>query len=101
MIKTSTTVFAVAVLFVIGAALLASGAHLLSVASLLAGMALLIFRGNAILDRGRQRRGKPETWSMSVSDLGALTGHDWAEFAVVMLLGVVLTIVGVATTGAT
>lgn len=82
-----------------GAATLAGGEHPGLMILVLGGVLLLITRSNAILDRGRLRRGKAVDFTTSFADLAALTRRDWQELGITVLLSLALVVTGVVAFG--
>jgi hypothetical protein len=75
--------------------MLDAGSHPAMIVLLLGGFGLLAFRVNAIIDRGRTRRGTAPDFTMQFADLAALTARDWAELVVTILVSVAMCTIGI------
>jgi hypothetical protein len=89
---------ALIVMFVVlaGGMMLGGGEHPLRVAIVLTGIVIFMARGNAVIARGRRRRGKPVDFTFDYRDWGALTRRDWIELVLTQVFSVALTFAGFA-----
>ncbi|MGR4877721.1 hypothetical protein [Pseudoxanthomonas sp. LARHCG66] len=79
--------------------MLAAESHPAMIVLLLGGFGLLAFRFNAIIDRGRTRRGKAPDFTMQFANLTALTARDWTELVVTVLVSVAMCAIGIVVFG--
>jgi hypothetical protein len=79
--------------------MLAAESHPAMIVLLLGGFGLLAFRFNAIIDRGRTRRGKAPDFTMQFANLAALTARDWTELVVTLLVSVAMCAIGIVVFG--
>lgn len=93
--KVGLHAFITMMLFIAACMMLAAGSHPGVIVLVLGGMALLAFRVNTIIDRGRTRRGKPRDFTMSFMDIGELNASDLIELMVTVLVSLTMFAIGI------
>ena len=91
--------FITMMLFVAACMMLAAGSHPGMIVLVLGGMALLAFRVNTIIDRGRTRRGRPRDFTMSFMDISELKASDLIELMVTILVSLAMFAIGILVFG--
>ena len=91
--------FITMMLFVAACMMLTAGSHPGMIVLVLGGMALLAFRVNTIIDRGRTRRSKPRDFTMSFMDISELKASDLIELMVTILVSLAMFAIGILVFG--
>lgn len=87
-------------IFVAACVMLAADTHPGMIVLLLGGMSLLSFRVNAIIDRGRARRGEAQDFTLRFADLEALKASDLIELAITVVVSLAMCAIGISVFGA-
>ena len=81
------------------AMMVSGGEHLGLVVMVIGGMVLFVARANAIVDRGRLRRGKSVDFAWHLDDFAMLSKRDWQELGITVLVSFALVVTGVVAFG--
>lgn len=92
--------FITMMIFVAACVMLAAETHPGMIVLLLGGMSLFSFRVNAIIDRGRTRRGETKDFTMSFADISKLNASDLIELAATTVVSMAMCAIGISVFGA-
>lgn len=97
--KLGLNVFISMVLVAAVCVMLAADSHPGMIVLVLGGMSLSCFRVNAIMGRGRARRGEAQDFTFRFADIGELKASDLIELAATVLVSLAMLVIGITLFG--